>query len=456
MDAASAAGGGQLFHPGGTILCTQVVGKAGVGLLGVGQRSLFKRDTSFADMIEWQDAEAMDVTIENCAFDLAADVNFRTCLRFDDFRTGSVTTEANKVIVNKCYFFNSLKATVGATWTNSALQCRGINDVTVTDNLADGVQFKLGGAVANSINILCSGNTFRDGHAFCISCVVRGEGGVELRNVKIDNNIFDGWTGGGVFVGYDSGSGGALVMENVEVTNNQFKASNYQSAAGRDIVCVVFRMPTTGGRGGYRISGNTFTAPAGLITPGTSLIFEDGGEGDDRLVIDNNVFSVFSDISRILSTGKRCHFINNTVYRGTSLVCNSADDTSVFSGNKFYGLQDRLNRIQYAAAATYINVTNNEWVDCPLPAGFQVGLLQLSSSVTASGLVASNKVTSPNVITEAFVSEGGAGTFTISYAGNFVGPGIKLFDAKRTPNNFLYGNIVVDENAFRVDRKSVV
>jgi len=450
VNTASAAGGGQLFHPGGTILCAGVAGKAGVGLLGIGQRSLFKRHTSSADTIEWQDAEAVDVTVENCAFDLAADANFRTCLRFDDFRTGAVATEANKVTVNKCYFFNSLKATGGADWTNSAIQCRGINEVTVTDNIADGVQFKLGGAAANSINILCSGNTFRDGQAFSVSCVVRGEGGVELRNVKISNNIFDGWAGGAVFVGYDSGSGGALIMENVEVTNNQFTASNYGAAAGRDVVCVVFRMPTTGGLGGYRISENTFTIPVGLTTPGTALIFQAGGDGNDILFIDNNVFCVFSDISRTLSTGNRCHFIDNIVYRGTTLVCNAADDYSVFSGNKFYGLQSRLNRIQYEASATYINVTNNEWVDCPLPAGFQVGLLQLSSSVTASGLVASNKVTSPNVITEAFVSEGGAGAYTIRYADNFVGPGIKLFDAKRTPNNYLYGNIVVDENAFRV------
>jgi hypothetical protein len=122
----------------------------------------------------------------------------------------------------------------------------------------------------------------------------------------------------------------------------------------------------------------------------------------------------------------------------------------VFQGNTFYGRGERLNRIQYAAATDNIYVSDNTWIDCPLLAGFQVGLLQLASSEPVSGLVANNSVLSPNVITEAFVAERGVGPYTIQYHSNFIGAGIKFFDLKQTPNSYLYGNVVVDANTFPI------
>jgi len=480
FNTASLKGGGQLFHPGGTILCSGIDGKAGVGLLGVGPTSLFKRNnTASSDQIEWQDAEAVNVWITNCAFDIATIDNpvsganvggtgdYATCVRMDDFRTDGSELLPNNVHVTGCHFFNSNKANSG-NWTLSALQFRGINGFTVTGNSADGIQFKLGGSAANTIGGVISGNRFKESQAYCISVVVRGGGDIQLREVLIEGNTFDDFYRGAVFVGYDDGSGGDLVMENVVIRNNIFRVGAFIADKGyggtrSSSTFIVYRMPNGGGLGGFVVEDNTFLVSTG-VDGGAAAIFTGGGAGNDRLIVRNNTFETHGTMERILSHGSNVHLIDNLCLGNTQRAFNDFNTTSVCVGNKFYGFGVGGHRINFNPDCNEINIRDNEWINCPMPLGFKTGLIvyRPANGVNLTGLVRGNVVSNPDgvTVTEAFVSEQGnndvgANVWNVQFENNHIGAGIKLFDARETPLSNLRGNWIADEALQRVPAQLV-
>lgn len=285
INAAYDLGGWTVFHPGGTIFCQGLVGKAGVGFLGNGPRSVFKRaHGGWSYIINYDGEDCFDVSISKCAWDLHTETgytgedleqggagDFRQAIRIRDLRTSLTDSERltkqNNITVSDCKFFNSNKPSAG-NWTLLGVAIQGCNDVHVCNNRTDGVQLNISGSSFGAHRITCHGNKCRDVQAYAISCVVsRPDSGTRfLSDIDIsDNQIYgQGTRVPAIYCGVDNDASGDVEIDNVQISSNTIRA--YATSSEPNFAHIFFRSGTTRANN-VSIFGNTCYANAPASTP---------------------------------------------------------------------------------------------------------------------------------------------------------------------------------------------
>ena len=209
FNAASRDGGGIVLHPGGVLKCSGVVGRAGVGIRGIGPSSILRWNQSgWGYLVRWLDGEAHDIVVENLAIDVntrPSDPDDNDTGSGDDFVTGMRVDSNNEedgysVIMRNTYCFNSGKATAGA-WTLAGLQTTGCRDVLIENNGMDGTQIKAAGFGRGQDNIRILNNTSRDARKMAIAVVVSGAD--HLHTVEVAGNFIHNPSSHAIFVGGD-------------------------------------------------------------------------------------------------------------------------------------------------------------------------------------------------------------------------------------------------------------
>lgn len=457
MDAA--AGGGVIFHPGGTVLCDGITGRAGVTLDGANRfTSVWKRDeTGAKTLIEWQDAEAQNVTVTNVGIDVATQTgltggaldqggagDFVNGLKFDDFRPedGVVEFLPNRIVVERCHLFDSNKESAG-NWTITGITARGCNDVLITGNVTDGVQIKAGGGALHHRKIKVTNNVMSDVRAYGISLVISA-GAAETKSlVDVDasgNTIRGGYRAPAIYVGLDSGSGGDILLDNVRVSGNVIHATDFSGQVGENFAFIFVR----GGSADNNILVDGNVCASGTVTTAANTGIKVSAE---NATVSNNRITASLDTFAISCSSNSASLTGNTISganRGILVEASAAATVSAV-GNTFRGDGVNTPRFEIDANgnAVHLHLVGNSFLDCAVASNkFNSAPFTFKcDGGSLSGLVANNTIAdlgnTDHCIDE---NEQSASVWDVRFVANYFGPA-KVFKRQNTPDANLFHNL---------------